>query len=103
MRLATLWISFSLLIVGCGIVRPDTNMYIVNSGRSEMRGYNLLHDYDNNGNLKPGVPERVVPLASLDDLNKHTVTDPDGLANLKAYARQVREAYERCMEGRRVE
>lgn len=61
---------------------------------------NLLQDFDSNGNLKTfkdkdgniqPIPPRIIPIKSIEDLNKMVGTDPDGWANLKAYVNLLKE------------
>lgn len=98
----TLWITFSLFLVGCGVERPDTTLSIVNAGAREIRGYNLKKDYDDNGNIKPGAVPVVKPISTIEDLDKYAVTDPQSLANLKAYVKQLREAYQNCKLSKKI-
>lgn len=91
-----LFVSFSLLTIGCGVERPDTNLYVVNAPFEQAKGYNLKRDYDSEGNLKPGAKAIVIKVNSHYDLNKFVCTDPTGFANLKAYLQKMREAYRNC-------
>jgi hypothetical protein len=92
-KLSTLLlISFSpfLMANSCHRVeRPNTDIYGVNVPDLSVRGYNLKKDYDDDGNRKPDAKPFVVKFPSelemLQYLNKSTCTNPDGLANLKAY------------------
>ena len=91
----------SLLFVACagGPQRPDTNIYqiIVSDDGMEAYGYNMLRDYDSEGNLKPDAKPVVIPLSSLKDLRKWYGTDPTGMKNLKVYLKDVRNyAKEHC-------
>src|SRR5687768_7623046 len=101
MRLATLLMAFSL--VGCAAIqRPDVDLMIVNAPGKKRCGYNMLRDYDANGQLKPGVQMHCRPNSSVKDLNKATLLDSDegftkALSRMKAYIRTMREEYEkRC-------
>lgn len=96
--MTTLFVTFSFLLVlsACGIDRPDTNLYVVNSPGGYARGYNLKNDYDSNGQLKPGAKPTFVPAKQVQDLNKFICTDPSGFANLKAYIQKMRDAYQNC-------
>jgi hypothetical protein len=83
---------FSLLLIGCASVpRPNTDICIVNAPAKHRKCYNLLKDYDDEGNLKPGAAASYKPASKIEDLNKNATTDPKGLANLKAYLRKLRE------------
>ncbi len=90
-----LFVSFSLL-VGCGIPRPDTTLYIVNAPGKVLRGYNLKNDYDDSGTLKPGAKPTLKNAETIDDVNKYACTDPQGFANLKAYVATVRDELAKC-------
>lgn len=96
MRLKTLLMASSVLLIGCGVERPDTTISIINAGAFEMAGFNLKEDYNEDGSLKPGVKPRVRQISSLVDVDKHACTDPVGLANLKAYIKKVREELANC-------
>lgn len=98
MRLKTLLMVSSFILVGCGVERPDTTISIINAGAFEMVGYNLKEDYNDDGSLKPGVKPRIKQISSLADVDKHAVTDPQGLANLKAYAKTLREELANCKQ-----
>lgn len=92
MRLRTLLTASSLALVSCGgPERPDTNLCIVNAKARHKSCFNMKRDYDDQGNLLPGVKPSIVPIASLDDLDKNLAVDPDGSANLKAYIQKLRE------------
>lgn len=94
-QLRMLWMVFS---ISCSSVpRPNTDICIANVPAKHRICYNLLRDYDDNGNLTPGAKPSYKPLSSLNDINKNAMTDPKGLANLKAYIRKLRnEANQRC-------
>lgn len=86
---------------GCATVeRPDTDMCVVNVPGEHAKCYNLKRDYNDDGSRNPSAIPTYRPIdrtkkLSLDDLNKNTCVDPDGLANLKSYIRELRDAYER--------
>ena len=91
MRLMTL-----LMVCSCAcstIPRPDTNLCVVNVPGKHLKCYNLKRDYDGDGNRNPDAKPTIVPISSLNDLNKFIATDPDGFANLKAYVQKIREEY----------
>lgn len=102
-RLTTLSIIFNALflagLVGScasGVERPDTDLCLSNVPKLHELCTNLKRDYDDNGELKPGVKPQVRQYKDeaemLAALNKKTCTDPNGLANLKAYVRELRAA-----------
>lgn len=87
-------IIFSLFFVGCmGVQRPDTNIYVVNAPAKHLKGYNMRSDYDANGVLLPNAVPIILPISTIDDVNKYNCTDPDGFANLKIYIEQLRDYY----------
>lgn len=89
--------SLILLAACAGVPRPDTDLCIANVPGKNRKCYNLLKDYDDNGNLVASAKPTYKSLSSLDDINKNATTDPKGLANLKAYIRKLRdEASSRC-------
>lgn len=110
MRLMMLFAIFSLC--SCATIkRPDTDICGVNGPGLRERCYNILRDYDNEGQLLPAVKPEIRQYFSLEDmmfgvqsndpkekrkgLNKKTCIDPDGLANLKTYIQQLKDAYEK--------
>ena len=93
MRQMMLLIIFSL---GCAnIPKPDTNLCIVNALAHNQKCYNLLRDYDDDGRLFATAKPLYKPANTIEDLNKNACTDPDGLANLKAFIKLLREEYKR--------
>lgn len=92
-----LWVSFSLLIAGCGSIdRPDTDLCVVNDPGHHLICYNLKRDYDKNGSLKPGAVPMIKPIESIADLNKDVCTDPSGFEHLKTYVQEMKDAMKRC-------
>ena len=87
---------FLLVLTGCGVERPDTNLYVVNAPGGYAKGYNMKRDYDANGQLKPDAKAIKIKAEEIYDLNKFICTDPTGFANLKAYVQKMREAYKDC-------
>lgn len=79
---------------GCGIERPDTELCIVNAPGLVEKCYNLKEDYDDTGHLKLDATPLYRELHSVQDLNKHLCVDPEGTVNLKAFIKELREAYE---------
>ena len=108
------WINLAIAPLvafsGCATIKPpETELCIVNSGAAKRKCYNLAHDYDKSGNLKPTAKPVYKPNSSIDDLNKFLVVDSptgteDGQARLKAYIKLLREEYERgCQPPARAE
>lgn len=85
-------IAFSLLLVGCDVPRPNTDLCGVNAQKLERRCYNLKTDYDRDGNRKPNAKPKIKPARDVYDLDRNFCTDPDGFAELKAYIKKLREA-----------
>ncbi len=104
MRLTKLLVLLlmELSLSACSTVpRPDTNIGVVNNELHKIGGYNLLKDYDDNGNLNPNATPWTRPVNSAADLDKNICTDPDGWANLKAYIRMLREQVARQLEDKK--
>lgn len=80
--------------VGCGIAKPNTNLCIVNARGETRKCYNLHDDYDDEGRLKAGAKPKYFETKTVMDLDKNACTDPDGLAELKAYIKKLRVAFE---------
>lgn len=93
-RSTILFLSFSLL--SCAVQRPDTDLCGVNGGRGYLRCFNLLRDYDDNGNRRADATPTTRPISKITDLNGYTCTDADGLANLKAFVAEMREQLREC-------
>lgn len=96
--LAILLAVFSLFSCA-SIKRPDIDVCIVNAPGKKINCYNLEKDYQDDGQLKPGAKFHTRVAASIQDLNKHLVftsdTGPENaIAKLKAYIKNLREAYE---------
>jgi hypothetical protein len=102
-----LWMVFSFLMLlfaslatGCaGVPKPKAYVCVVNAPAQNRKCYNLETDYDENGNRKPEAKAIYRSNVTIDDLNKAMVIDSatgfeDGLAELKAYIKLLREAYE---------
>lgn len=98
-QLILLWMVSSL--VACaGIEKPDAEVCIVNAPAFNRKCYNLKTDYDENGKLRREAVAKYKPNVHIKDLNKATVLDSetgfeDGLAEVKAYIKNLREAYEK--------
>lgn len=89
----TLLIAFSF--GGCAkLKRPDTDLCGINVPGLELRCYNLLKDYNDDGSRKKDAKPKQIFFESkeamLDGLNKFIGTDPVGLAHLKAYIAKMR-------------
>lgn len=93
MRLITLLMISNFL--ACAIPRPDTELCVVNAPGLTRKCFNLRDDYDDNGKLKPDASPLYLDTVTVQDLNKNVCTDPDGLANLKAYIKELREELEK--------
>ncbi len=86
--------AFSLLLLaGCGVPRPDTELCIVNLPAKHLTCYNMSRDYGQDGQLLPGVRAHFMPIPSL---NKYLVIDPTSLGHLKAYLQILREEHSKC-------
>lgn len=92
MRQTTLLMACSILVTGCAIARPNTDMCVVNAKAQHEKCYNLNRDYDNNGKLNPSAKPLFKPAVTVLDLDKNVCTDPDGWSNVKAYIRELRSA-----------
>lgn len=92
----TPYLVFSLLLFcACATIeKPHTYLGIVNAPGQRMKGYWLDKDLTSDGYLKAGAVPEYRRAASVQDLNKYACTDPDGLAELKRYIKQLREKYE---------
>lgn len=74
------------ILGGCSqaIKRPDSNILIINAAALHLKGYNILKDYDSNGNLLADAVPIIYPVTSLKDINGWACTDPQkGLPNIK--------------------
>lgn len=93
-----LWTIFSLILLsGCGgIKRPDSDLCVINVPGQTMKCYNLNHDYTSEGKLKSDAVPKYKPVLTLDDVNKLTCTDPDGLANLKVFIKEMSNYIRNC-------
>ena len=97
----TLLVAFSLLMVGCGIDRPDTNICVLSAPGFKGYCYNLKNDYDDRGNIKPQARLREIEVKDLSAINKALFVDPNtppnnqGLTNLKAYIGALRKVADR--------
>lgn len=83
--LACVLIGVCVLSAGCAdaVKRPDTNALVVNAPKGRLEGYNVLRDYDSNGNRLESAQLIVRPATQLSDINGWTCTDPVGLRNVK--------------------
>lgn len=92
--LIALLISFSF--IACSTVkRPDTDLCIVNAPVEHMKCYNLLRDYNDAGERDPLAKPSYREAKSVSDLNKYTCTDVPGLAHLKIYIQELRDALDK--------
>lgn len=98
MRLKALLMVFSITGCGCSVVqRPDVDLCIINSVEENRSCLNMKRDYNDDGTVLPGAKLFQKPNKVLMDLNKALVIDSssgfeDGIANLKIYINQLREA-----------
>jgi hypothetical protein len=91
---------FSLVVLsGCGSVeRPDTDMCVVNVPGEYLYCYNLKRDYTDEGVRKKEALPTYRPLKVLNDVNKYTCTDPQGMGNLKVYIKELKkEVADKCL------
>lgn len=78
-------------VVACA-KRPDSDVCVVNAPAKHSKCYNLLHDYDDEGNLKHGAAATFKPANTIDDLNKAVWTDSEkGWPNLQIYIGLLRQ------------
>lgn len=91
MRIAC-FIAF-VVVSGCSSMpyRPNSNLCFINAPKSHCRGFNLLRDYDENGDRLPDAVPFVKPITSLDDLNKGAWMDVDSYVELVVYLRELRD------------
>lgn len=93
MRLATFLITFSALLTGCGVPRPDTNLCVLNTESLYKYCYNMKNDYDGDGRLKKDAKplKKLYPTEHdmMIDLHKNVSTDPTGFGNLKLYVGEL--------------
>lgn len=59
-------------------IRPNTYVSGLNGPDMWLEGYNLLRDYDADGNLKPDAKKNYYPFISVKDLNAALVIMPPG-------------------------
>lgn len=89
--------SLLLLLAGCATSRPDTDLCGINALAGHKKCYNLKNDYDEEGNLKHSATPKIIPINSINDLNKNICTDPQGFENLNIYLQQAKQAYKECL------
>lgn len=75
---------------------------IINAPNQNRECFDLSSDYNDDGTLKASAIPVYKPNAMIQDLNKALIIDSptgfeDGLANLKAYIKDLRDAYNQCM------
>lgn len=79
-------VSSSLLISACANIPPPQGLACV---AFSQKGYSICYDmekdFDQNGDVKPDVKGRRVPL-DLNAIDKHVHFDPDSYASLKSFA-----------------
>lgn len=95
-RLTTLCLTFSL--IGCaGVKRPDANVCGINAVSSNLRCYNILKDYSNDGTLNANAKPTLVPISGLNDLNAGIYFSPIDVEKLKVWIGDMRSwAKEHC-------
>jgi hypothetical protein len=96
MRLVTFWVASSaILLASCAnIKRPDADLCVVNAPGKKLTCYNLEKDYNDDGQIKPGIQPHFKPATDLDALNKHVAMSAADFAKFKAYIKKLREEYE---------
>lgn len=114
MQLIKLLIVSSIICAlnGCAILqrlldpsieRPNALLCVVNapigSTTPHKDCWNMKTDYDANGKKLPGVKPMVMPLNSLNDLNKTFSMDPDSWAAFIAYTKKQAYSIEQTRSG----
>ena len=95
MRL-TVFNLFVIATMGCSSVeRPNADICVINAPGLKLTCYNMRNDYDNSGNLKPGVQPHFKQTVTLYDVNKFITMSPDDFSELKAYVGELKDEYER--------
>lgn len=95
------WTDFKILVlclafIGCTKVeRPNADECVINAPGSKITCYNMKNDYDEHGNLKPGVEPHFKSMLTTYDVNKYITMSPEDFAELKAYVAKLRDEYER--------
>jgi hypothetical protein len=77
---------------------PDASLYIINAPAKEGKGYNLKHDYDSQGNLKPDAKPKFIKAEKIEDLNKYMCTDQTGQKNIQIYIGDIRDELTQCRQ-----
>jgi hypothetical protein len=71
--------------------RPDSEICVVNAPAKHMKCYNLLEDYDGEGNLKTDASPLYRPALVVEDLNKYIVIDSEkSFENLKIWINEMK-------------
>lgn len=95
------WAACSLALLSCAHVqRPDADLCVVNAPGKKLTCYNIKTDFNDDGQIRPGVPAHYKPAPDLEAINKWVITDLDSWAKIKAYVKLLREEYERRCERR---
>lgn len=63
---------------------------IVNAPNKHVKGYDLAHDYYDDGTLKPTASPTFFPAEKIEDLNKWACTPPESLTLIKSIAASSR-------------
>ena len=88
-------VSSSFLLASCAkIARPDIDLCLVNAPGKKLTCYNFKNDFNDSGQIKPGVQPHFKPAPDLEALNKHVIQSPDDFVKMKAYVKKLREEYE---------
>lgn len=98
MQLKTLSIIYSLVLLcsACGTVeRPDADICVVNAPGKKLTCYNLKHDYNQDGTLRPGAKPKFKPISSIDNLNKGVFMTNADWAEVKKWIAELRVAHAR--------
>lgn len=88
-----LLLAVSSLLLSCN-ERPDGFSCLVDAPptrQPRLICFHMQRDMDKNGNIKPDAKPEIRPIASISDLDKYTVFDPNSWAAVKAWIRHMRE------------
>jgi hypothetical protein len=85
-------LTICLSISSCSSVkRPDAYICGINSKSKELRCYNILKDFNDDGSMKPEAKPMIQPLSGLDQLNSSVMMFPKEFEKVKVWLQDLRD------------
>jgi len=90
-KLTTLWMICFITSSCSKVKRPDAYICGINSKSVELRCYNILKDFSDDGTMKPDAKPMIQPISGLDQLNAGVFMFPKEFEKVKVWLQDLRD------------